>query len=867
MKKLLLLALISAACFAQALRIDPQSVQTVSANAPPGSYPPVFAIPGARVAVFTDSAATIRATTFTDVTASVACPTSAQVVLATAVGSSVGNCRATTDNQGAFGFNMQPGNYWYTITLLSGQKFGPFALTATFSVNQFVTQTGFGAVPRLVQNKLNETVSVKDYGATGDGVTDDTQAIQRTITTRCAGGSNVTVIFPAGTYLITSGITVAVGRCNLQGVGQNNSIIDFEPTAPGVALTFSAGAAAMDQNSLSELTVSSQDTTFVKTAIVCSDVRTFTMKDVAVTGAVVGPVRAFHDVTNSSVGFQLKGRDLSTFSKLSIYSDTALQLSKNPNTTVFQAEDLDQMRFYDNTLYSTTNPVIACDDGVIFSNTTFDGFQSWLGGSNGFYWNNTLTTIASFNLKISNARWEQAYDENGWVVYLNTTNGTIQNLIINNIGGASTGSTSPSGVGVGTNGVFLRKVLRGSLTDFRFVGAKSFIDTDSSVDRFRISGDYRPLSVLQSVPVDFSKDYDAYDGSFTGSALKRFTRSAIVFNQSGNTGTPVPFSGGFVAFKVTFATTTLVSSATLYASISGTLTNPTSGMLAQVWSDNAGQPGAVFGNSSSLVSYGQLIGSPLSNLLGFAAPLTFPPGTYWVGFAAVALPTGGAIVSTDSVATGSGNIFTSSNGVTWAAVGGTGRLVLNSPSATGLDIFSQDGLGINVLTNSNVGIIVNSDSKPAIQATSSRSPTIVGVNTWQPAISGISTHNTAVIGVSSIDGRGVSGQSNMNNGGQFVQLGSLTATTANSTVAIARQNTIGAFDMTGAVVRVDDFTLSTGLLFDLRRNFLTQFSVSPTGITTAGGGSANKAVCWKPDGKTLGFCSTAPDVAGACTCN
>ncbi len=49
------------------------------------------------------------------------------------------------------------------------------------------------------------------------------------------------------------------------------------------------------------------------------------------------------------------------------------------------------------------------------------------------------------------------------------------------------------------------------------------------------------------------------------------------------------------------------------------------------------------------------------------------------------------------------------------------------------------------------------------------------------------------------------------------------------------------------------------------------FNISAAGTTTpgtfaAGGGSANKAVCWKNDGVTLGYCSTTP-TNGTCTCN
>jgi hypothetical protein len=38
-------------------------------------------------------------------------------------------------------------------------------------------------------------------------------------------------------------------------------------------------------------------------------------------------------------------------------------------------------------------------------------------------------------------------------------------------------------------------------------------------------------------------------------------------------------------------------------------------------------------------------------------------------------------------------------------------------------------------------------------------------------------------------------------------------------------------------------------------------------VSASLGGSAGHATCWKADGKTIGYCSTAPDVTGACTCN
>src|SRR5579872_1124103 len=61
--------------------------------------------------------------------------------------------------------------------------------------------TGAGAVQRLVQTKLSETVSVKDFNAKGDGVTDDTNAFVAALTF-ASSISGATIYVPAGTYLV-----------------------------------------------------------------------------------------------------------------------------------------------------------------------------------------------------------------------------------------------------------------------------------------------------------------------------------------------------------------------------------------------------------------------------------------------------------------------------------------------------------------------------------------------------------------------------------------------------------------------------------------------------------------------------------------
>lgn len=65
------------------------------------------------------------------------------------------------------------------------------------------TPAGAGAVERTVEGKLRESVSIKDFGAVGDGTTDDTAAIQAALT------AGVRVYVPPGTYKVTGALSVS----------------------------------------------------------------------------------------------------------------------------------------------------------------------------------------------------------------------------------------------------------------------------------------------------------------------------------------------------------------------------------------------------------------------------------------------------------------------------------------------------------------------------------------------------------------------------------------------------------------------------------------------------------------------------------
>lgn len=72
---------------------------------------------------------------------------------------------------------------------------------------------GAGAATRTMQDKLRDSVSVKDFGARGDGLSDDTLAIQKSLS------AHDTVYLPPGTYLISSPITIGE-RQRFFGAGQ-----------------------------------------------------------------------------------------------------------------------------------------------------------------------------------------------------------------------------------------------------------------------------------------------------------------------------------------------------------------------------------------------------------------------------------------------------------------------------------------------------------------------------------------------------------------------------------------------------------------------------------------------------------------------
>ena len=101
------------------------------------------------------------------------------------------------------------------------------------------TQSGTGAIQRTVENKLKDTVSVKDFGAVGDGTTNDTAAFVAAL------AASDSVFVPIGSYVISSTVTIAA-RKSLVGAGSKTIILSSVTAGTPAFRLGAAGSASVN---------------------------------------------------------------------------------------------------------------------------------------------------------------------------------------------------------------------------------------------------------------------------------------------------------------------------------------------------------------------------------------------------------------------------------------------------------------------------------------------------------------------------------------------------------------------------------------------------------------------------------------------
>lgn len=102
---------------------------------------------------------------------------------------------------------------------------------------RFYSPLDSGAVYRRLDKKLSERISVKDFGALGDGSTDDATAVQEALDYIVTNGGNLH--FPTGEYVLGDRIEISddgnthdeYTKFSISGDGPGNTVLRFTETA------------------------------------------------------------------------------------------------------------------------------------------------------------------------------------------------------------------------------------------------------------------------------------------------------------------------------------------------------------------------------------------------------------------------------------------------------------------------------------------------------------------------------------------------------------------------------------------------------------------------------------------------------------
>jgi len=148
---------------------------------------------------------------------------------------------------------------------------------SVWDTDNLYTPSGSGAVARTLQSKFDESVSVKDFGAVGDGVTDDTAAFNAVIaylnsvgTNGAYTGDGFKIHIPRGEYYLPTGLDViTVDGVHWVGDGRDATVIYGEA---GSIFNFGDGSIFVESGSVEEMSfvVKSGTTPEASTLRVCS---------------------------------------------------------------------------------------------------------------------------------------------------------------------------------------------------------------------------------------------------------------------------------------------------------------------------------------------------------------------------------------------------------------------------------------------------------------------------------------------------------------------------------------------------------------------------------------------------------------------
>ena len=289
--------------------------------------------------------------------------------------------------------------------------------------------------------------NILDYGADPTGSADSTAAIVAAV---AAGGSDCAIYFPTGTYKVTSQILISSDRVHIFGDGAYATTILFVPTANSTLFKFERSGTTINQGSVRDLAIRSNDNVYVKYAMHFIDISGYYVSNVVIGGGVaVGGAGFWTDPTYSSYGIYIQGRDTTGFNEITCFADKPIVVAPNPNGGGIQIS-IDHFNFNNCYLGATYNPCVIFTTGVVATQVSFTGYQAWVLGEGGFYWVDATTPGASNGLSFQNVRYENNRDQTTYFMHIDSASG-VQNV---QVSGGQFGFT---------NGFYLRGINQISL--------------------------------------------------------------------------------------------------------------------------------------------------------------------------------------------------------------------------------------------------------------------------------------------------------------------------------------------------------------------------------------------------------------------
>ena len=258
------------------------------------------------------------------------------------------------------------------------------------AANVIYDPAGTSAVPTTVQAKLRESVSVLDFGAVGDGIVNDTAAIQAAITACLASGSALYV--PAGKYRLTAQVNI-----------------------PVYSSVFERGLILQGEGWASRFVVDHAGTGFYVTCIPSFGIYQVEFRDLYFTDGTTSPDKIIHN--NGAINTLVRDCKFhnATVGTGCVVNDNAYGLTLQG--CVF-ATIVGTGAFYANvadvSTYSFVNSIIDCDFSVVSIGVQMQGCNAFLVSNTtfqecniGFYANPISTAVVAFNITFDTCWFER----------------------------------------------------------------------------------------------------------------------------------------------------------------------------------------------------------------------------------------------------------------------------------------------------------------------------------------------------------------------------------------------------------------------------------------------------------------------------